>query len=60
MQWRVSNEEEAIKAFISKTGKMVKETGIWFIPVVFLVHPLMGLLTMKLLLRPSAHTLEET
>lgn len=27
VQWGVNNEEEAIKAFISKTGKV---TGIWF------------------------------
>ena len=30
VQWGVNNEEEAIKAFTLKTGKTVKETGIWF------------------------------
>ena len=30
VQWGVNNEEEAIKAFILKTGLEVKETGIWF------------------------------
>ena len=30
IQWGVNNEEEAIKAFTLKTGKTVKETGIWF------------------------------
>jgi len=30
VQWGVNNEEEAIKAFTLKTGKRVKETGIWF------------------------------
>ena len=30
VQWGVNNEEEAIKAFTNKTGKTVKETGIWF------------------------------
>ncbi|XP_027058416.1 uncharacterized protein LOC113685138 [Pocillopora damicornis] len=30
LQWGVNNEEEAIKAFTLKTGKTVKETGIWF------------------------------
>ena len=32
VQWGVNNEEEAIKAFTAKTGKTVKETGIWFHP----------------------------
>ena len=30
IQWGVDNEEEAIRAFTLKTGKTVKETGIWF------------------------------
>ena len=30
VQWGVNNEEEATKAFSLKTGKTVKETGIWF------------------------------
>jgi len=30
IQWGVDNEEEAIRAFTLKTGKSVKETGIWF------------------------------
>ena len=30
IQWGVDNEEEAIRAFTLKTGKAVKETGIWF------------------------------
>ena len=30
VQWGVNNEEEAIKAFTSKTGKRVEDTGIWF------------------------------
>lgn len=30
VQWGVNNEEEAIKTFTLKTGKRVKETGIWF------------------------------
>ena len=30
VQWGVNNEEDAIKAFTNKTGKTVKETGIWF------------------------------
>ena len=30
VQWGVDNEEEAIRAFTLKTGKTVKETGIWF------------------------------
>lgn len=30
VQWGVNNEKEAIKAFTLKTGKIVKDTGIWF------------------------------
>ena len=30
IQWGVNNEKEAIKAFTLKTGKIVKDTGIWF------------------------------
>ena len=30
VQWGVNNEEEAIKAFTLKTGRTIKETGIWF------------------------------
>jgi len=30
IQWGVDNEEEAIRAFTLKTGKAVKDTGIWF------------------------------
>lgn len=31
VKWGVNNEEEAVKAFILKTGLAVKETGIWFL-----------------------------
>jgi len=59
VKWGVKNEEEAIKAFTLKTGKTVKEKlESGFIPLVFLVLPPMGSLTMKLFL--SAHTLKET
>ena len=30
VQWGVNNEKEAIKEFTLKTGKIVKDTGIWF------------------------------
>ena len=30
VQWGVNNEKEAIKVFTLKTGKIVKDTGIWF------------------------------
>ncbi|XP_068685847.1 uncharacterized protein [Montipora foliosa] len=30
VQWGVNNEKEAIRAFTLKTGKIVKDTGIWF------------------------------
>ena len=30
VQWGVNYEEEPIKAFTSKTGKRVEDTGIWF------------------------------
>ncbi|CAH3041801.1 unnamed protein product [Pocillopora meandrina] len=30
VQWGVENEEKTIKAFTLRTGKTVKETGIWF------------------------------
>lgn len=29
VQWGVDNEEKTIKAFTLRTGKTVKETGIW-------------------------------
>lgn len=30
VQWGVNNEKEVIKAFTLETGKIVKDTGMWF------------------------------
>lgn len=51
VQWGVSNEAEAVRAFTSLTGETVQETGMW---LEFLVPPQMGLWMNTLFWRPSA------